>query len=74
MTKTLDRSLGYGEVFGHEGGARYEQNGVLFDSQGNEVVPVAVTKKGRGKRSAEELSVADQVSQFLEGEPGAESV
>lgn len=74
MTKTLDRSLGYGEVFGHEGGARYEQDGVLFDSQGNEVVPVAVTKKGRGKRSAGEISADDQVSQFLEGEPGAESV
>lgn len=38
MPKTLDRSLGYGEVFGHEGGARYEQDGVLFDSQGNELV------------------------------------
>ena len=74
MTKTLDRSLGYGEVFGHEGGARYEQDGVLFDSQGNEIAPVNAPKKGRGKRSAEELSAVDQVSQFLEGEPGAESV
>lgn len=74
MPKTLDRSLGYGEVFGHEGGARYEQDGVLFDSQGNELVTADVPKKGRGKRSAGDISADDQVSQFLEGDAGAESV
>ena len=46
----LDRSRGYGEIFGDAGNARYEQDGHLFDAAGNEIE--SRPKRGRPKASA----------------------
>lgn len=45
MPKKLDRSRGYGEIMGHEGGAAFEQDGVLFDAEGVELFNDAVPAK-----------------------------
>lgn len=60
---TLDRSRGYGEIFGDAGNARYEQDGRLFDADGNEIT---MPKRGRRKISEEPdeapISVDDQLA------------
>lgn len=65
----LDRSRGYGEIFGGDGSARFEQDGRLFDADGNEVE--AKPKRGRPKASHESdetavISVDDQLTANLE--------
>ena len=60
----LDRSRGYGEIFGDAGNARYEQDGRLFDAAGNEIE--SRPKRGRPKASATdettETGVDDQLA------------
>lgn len=60
----LDRSRGYGEIFGDSGDARYEQDGRLFDAAGNEIE--SRPKRGRPKASATdettETGVDDQLA------------
>ena len=34
MSKTLDRNRPFGEIWGGDGGAKYEQDNLLFDGQG----------------------------------------
>ena len=42
----LDRGRGYGEIMGGSGPAKYEQDGRLFDSAGNEIgAPAKRTRK-----------------------------
>lgn len=41
MAKKLDRKRSYGEVMGHEGGAAFVQDDVLFDASGDELVTEA---------------------------------
>lgn len=43
----LDRSRGYGEIFGGSDNARYEQDGRLFDASGEEITDAP--KRGRKK-------------------------
>lgn len=53
--RTLDRNKPYGEVFG-AGAARFEQDHVLFDAQGNaltEAEPTAEPDKKRGRKPVE---------------------
>ncbi len=60
MAKTLDKSRGYGEVYGSPNGARYEQDGAQFDALGNEIVVADATAeateapapKRRGRQAA----------------------
>lgn len=64
MAKALDKKRPYGHVYGDETGAVYEQDGVLFDGQGKEVVVVlgvgeeakepATKKAGRQPKEAKE--------------------
>lgn len=35
--RTLDRTKPYGEVWGEAGGAKFEQDGILFDAHGREL-------------------------------------
>lgn len=75
MAKKLDRKRDFGEVMGHEGGAAFIQDEVLFDIDGNELVtekPV-VAKKATAPaavKKATEPVVADQVAANLEGAAG----
>lgn len=77
MAKKLDRSRGYGEVWGHDGGAAFVQDEILFDADGNalavddqapEAEPVAPKK--RGPKKAEPVAVDDQVAANLQGVTG----
>ena len=65
--RTLDRKRGYGAVAGGE--AAFEQDGVLFDAAGNELVSEAAAdaeapaKRG-GRRKA---VIEDQIAAQTEG-------
>ena len=41
MAKKLDRKREFGEIMGHEGGACFIQDEILFDAEGNELVTKA---------------------------------
>lgn len=71
MAKKLDRSRDFGEVMGHEGGAAYVQDELLFDVDGNEIVTASAAKKTAAKKTVEKTeAVVDQVAANLEGEEG----
>ena len=74
MAKTLDRKAPFGEIFGGESAARYEQGGSLFDFEGNEIVaakPVAAPKPKKAAAATTDPVVLDQVAANLgEGELG----
>ena len=78
MPKKLDKSRGFGEVVGHEGGAFFEQDGVLFDAEGvelfnDEVTPSTKTPVRRAPKAkpVEAISpVEDQLTQQLQGGSG----
>ena len=51
MSKTLDRNRPFGEIWGGDGGAKYEQDNLLFDASGKEIVADAPQEpKRRGGR------------------------
>lgn len=67
MTKRFDPSRAYGEVYGHSSGAKYEQDGALFDAQGNiigEEPPVVQKRAPRAKKPVESV-VDDQLAANL---------
>lgn len=74
MAKKLDRSRTFGEVWGHDGGAVFVQDEVLFNadgyalSSGDEVAPVEPKK--RGPKKAEPVVVDDQLAANLQGVAG----
>lgn len=71
MAKKLDRSRDFGEVMGHEGGAAYVQDELLFDVDGNEIVTASAAKKPAAKKTVEKTeAVVDQVAANLEGDAG----
>lgn len=76
MAKKLDRKRDFGEIMGHEGGAAFIQDEVLFDVDGNELVtekPAPAAKKAAAPAAAKkaaEPAVADQVAANLEGANG----
>lgn len=84
MPKKLDRERGFGEVMGHESGAKYEQDGVMFDVDGVELFDEGAPAKAKASAKAsakakapaktEPVAAPDQVSAQLEGgEGGLES-
>lgn len=56
--KTLDRTKPYAETYGGAG-HRYEQDGLLFDNQGNEI-------SAKGRRKAESASASHEASGLLD--------
>ena len=70
MAKKLDRSRDFGEVMGHEGGAAYVQDELLFDVDGNELVSAAAKKPAAKKTVEKPEAVVDQVAANLEGDAG----
>lgn len=70
--RTLDRTRPYGEVFG-EGPARFEQDHVLFDAQGNaltdapEIEPEQPKKRGRKPAEAAQTATDAQLDAQLQG-------
>lgn len=67
MPKKLDRSRGYGEIMGHEGGAAFEQDGVLFDAEGvelfNDNVPAKLAAQPKAAKAAAQPKAAKQAAQ-----------
>jgi hypothetical protein len=51
--KKLDKSKSYAEILGATNGERYEQNGVLFDFEGNEIVKEDKPRIGRPPKDKE---------------------
>lgn len=75
MAKKLDRSRSFGEVWGHDGGAAFVQDEVLFDADGkalggDEANPVVVEPKKRGPKKADPVVVDDQLAANLKGVAG----
>lgn len=61
MAKKLDRKRGFGEVAGHSGGACFEQDGVLFDAAGDELVTadqVAAAEASKKAATADKAKAA----------------
>lgn len=73
MPKKLDRSRGFGEVYGHEAGACYEQDGVLFDANELEIAASLAPAPKRSRKSAEVISTEDQLQAQLGEQSGLES-
>lgn len=69
--RTLDRNKPYGEVFG-AGSARFEQDHILFDAQGNalteapEIEPEQPKKRGRKPAEAETTATDAQLDAQLQ--------
>lgn len=77
MPKKLDRKRGYGEVMGHEGGAAFVQDEVLFDIAGDELVTEAVkpakapaAKAPAAKTPVTPAPAANQLEAQLQGGDG----
>lgn len=76
MAKKLDRSRSFGEVWGHDGGAAFVQDEVLFDADGNALVTgeeaelVVVEPKKRVPKKADPVVVDDQLAANLQGVAG----
>lgn len=75
MAKKLDRTRDFGEIMGHEGGAAFVQDEVLFDVDGLELnpAPVKAAKPAPAKPASKTVAptpVADQVAAQLKGEAG----
>lgn len=72
MARSLDKKKEFGEVFGG-GRIRYEQDGVLFDVHGDEIVeegaqeqpPAGDKGKGKGKGKQADQEQADAAQQAL---------
>ena len=58
----LDRSRQFGHVFGETNGAVFEQDGVLFDSLGEEIVLAQTPSRGRPKKVVIHSAVDNQLS------------
>ncbi len=56
----LDRNRSFGYVFGETDGSTFEQDGKLFDENGDEVVTLPT--RGRPRKQAETDSVNDQLA------------
>ena len=74
MPKKLDRNLPFGDIIGHESGARYVQDEVLFDINGDEMVtegaqpiPAAprAARSSKSKSQTVTTSTEDQVTAQL---------
>jgi len=82
MARKLDHQKPYGTVCGATGGAAFEQDGLLFDSHGNELVteakpvkeakakPVKEAKAKPAAEAADETSTDQQVAAFLGEDQG----
>ena len=64
MSKTLDRNRPFGEIWGGDGGAKYEQDNLLFDGQGNEIVAEASQEPKRRGGRPHKAAVSDVDSQI----------
>ncbi|MFA5387501.1 MAG: hypothetical protein WC322_03860 [Candidatus Paceibacterota bacterium] len=60
--KTLDRSRPFAVIFPHHEGAAFEQDGIQYDAEGNQVganpVPANFQKRGPGRPRKEEPALA----------------
>lgn len=57
--RKLDKSKSYGEIIGSTDGSKYEQNGVNFDNDGNEInalVQEDQTRRGRPPKLEKEYN------------------
>lgn len=78
MAKKLDRTRDFGEVMGHDGGAAFVQDEVLFDVDGLELNPApvkAAAKPAQAKPAAKPtapkpVAADEQIAAQLTGEPG----
>lgn len=70
----LDKSRSYGEIYGDANGARFVQDGALFDALGNLIGEAAQEAKPRGRRAkSADLSADEQLSANLGESSGLES-
>lgn len=71
MAKKLDRKREFGEVMGHEGGACFIQDEILFDAEGNELVtakaPVAAKAPAKKVAAPAPVPADDQLAAQLDG-------
>lgn len=65
MAKTLDRKLPFASMHPPEANRHYEQAGVFFDAQGNEVGKSGIAKAQKPAAPAVLSVVSDQLSAQL---------
>jgi len=73
MGKQLDRSRPFGEIFGVSGGAKFEQDGCLFDVQGELIggEPESAAKPTR-KKAADAAPVEPEALSLLDEQLAAQ--